>query len=106
MGGMDAPCQPRPPYRVADLAARTGFHRDTVYAWISRGVEVNGRVVKLRAERLGGSLIVRRRDWRAFRAACNPGSGKAPARPRASPSAQKRARAAVAGWQKLTGRKP
>lgn len=99
--------KPRPPYRIAELAARTGFHRDTVYAWIKRGVEVNGRVVKLRAERLGRSLIVRRRDWRAFRQTCDPSSGPAPAKAqtRASPSAQKRAAAAWAELKKLTGRK-
>jgi excisionase family DNA binding protein len=98
--------QPRPPYRVPQLAARLGVHRDTVYAWISEGVETPAGRLKLRAVKVGGILFVRRRDWRAFLRA-QADDAEPPANPgkRRPPMAERAAKARAELERRRTGRK-
>src|SRR4051812_35752133 len=70
--------------RISEVAERTGRSRGTIERWISHGVQVNERNVRLKATRLGGLFEVDEADFEAFVAGCNP----EPTAPVETPSAR------------------
>ncbi len=57
---------------TGDVARRGGWHSSTVKKWITTGVNVEGRLVKLQGRRIG-RLRYTTEEWLAeFQAACNP----------------------------------
>jgi hypothetical protein len=85
---------------LAAIARRCGVTRGTVWRWITAGVAVGPRRVRLAAVRVGGRWMVPADSWSAFDAACNPDPGPTPEAPTA---AARRATAARALALKLTG---
>ncbi len=69
----------------AQVAAENGLSDpETVVRWIRRGVKVDGRVVRLAGERLGGRWRISRAAVDDFRRACNPDAVPAVSSPAAT----------------------
>lgn len=60
------------PKRPADIANALGVAVTTVWNWIHNGVCLGGRVVKLRARRVGWGWFIDREAWEQFERDCNP----------------------------------
>jgi hypothetical protein len=71
---------------LKQLARRVNRSRLTVWKWVSVGVTVGGRRVKLAARKLGGMWVVSAEAWEQFQRDTNP---QAPTLPE-SPAAEER----------------
>lgn len=85
---------------TAQLAARIGRHRQTVWCWISKGVTVGTRRVKLAAVRVGGQWVIDPDHYAAFLLACNP---EQPTLPESPAAEKRRGRIAKARAKQLIG---
>lgn len=56
---------------VAAVAEEIGVSPSTVIRWIRKGVSINGRLIRLAAERVGGRRYVMGEMLEAFMSACN-----------------------------------
>jgi len=68
---------------ITELAARVDRTRNTVFRWITNGIAVAGRVVKLRAKRVGGRWLISPEAWELFERECNPEYAPLPESPAA-----------------------
>lgn len=68
---------------ITELAARVDRTRNTVFRWIKQGVTVGGRVVKLRAKRVGGRWLITPEAWELFERELNPEYAPPPESPAA-----------------------
>lgn len=75
-----------PSETIPQLAARLGRTRATVWRWIVKGIDLDGRRVKLAATRVGACWTVSPEQWAKFEADCNPDAKPLPE----SPAAYKR----------------
>lgn len=80
------------PETLPQIAARTGRTRVTVWNWITRGVVVGTRRVKLDATRIGHQWTVTAEQWERFTTDCNPEARPLPESPAASQRRAERAR--------------
>ncbi len=58
---------------TGEVSRRLGLHSQTVKKWITNGVLVDGRLLKLQGERIGRYYYTTQERLAEFRAACNGG---------------------------------
>lgn len=66
------------PLRMHVLAARFKLDAGTFIRWVTRGIVVRGRRVKLAARKVGGTWFTTERAWLEFQEATNPDAKPTP----------------------------
>ncbi len=63
---------PKRPVSILELSLLVGVNKGTVYRWEKQGIVIDGKIVRLKTFRVGGSKRIEPNDLQNFYDALNP----------------------------------